>query len=266
MLPVERLSYSSINTYLLCPKSWEWCYIVKPRVPVSVNLPFGTAFHKTVQGHIVALAEGREIKSLAELWPDCWHGALNEKRNRDNIKWDKPFDYYNDLGKRMLCAPDVVAAIEGIEVMTTLAPAETALTEYKVEFHVPSVSVPIVGYIDLIGRDGVPVDLKTAGRKWSGGKEHSEIQPNFYLLGLNQEGYDLNPSLEFRYIIFTKTKSPVCQVLETSRTWGQLLWTMNLIRETWEAIQAGVFPCNPTGWKCSEKYCGYWPLCRGKEL
>ncbi|KKL22434.1 hypothetical protein LCGC14_2435510, partial [marine sediment metagenome] len=49
-------------------------------------------------------------------------------------------------------------------------------------------------YIDLIEADGVPVDLKTAARKWSKGKEHGEMQVDFYLLGLNYEGYDLNPN------------------------------------------------------------------------
>lgn len=264
-MPVERLSYSSINTYLLCHKSWEFRYILKPRVPVAVALPFGTAIHKAVQTYIAARAEGHEVKPLVDLWPDCWQGALNEKRNRDNIKWDRPFDYYNDLGASMLSAPDVVAAIEGIEPMVTLAPEESAIIEKRIEFHVPGVPVPVVGYIDMLAKDSVPVDFKTASRKWSKGKEHTEMQVDFYLLGLNQEFYSV-PDLRFRYYIFTKTKSPTCQILETSRTWGQLLWTMKLIREAWEAISARAFSPNPTTWKCSARFCEYWDLCRGKEL
>jgi len=265
-MPVDRLSYSSINTYLLCPKSWEFRYILKPRVPVAVALPFGSAIHEAIQTYVAAKAEGHEVKPLIDLWPDCWQGAVNERRNKDNIKWDRPFSYYTDLGDKMLSAPNVVAAVEAIEPMVVLAPAETAVIERKVEFRVPGVPIPVIGYIDMIAADGVPVDFKTASRKWSTGKEHGEIQPDFYLLGLNQENYDLNPGHKFRYYIFTKTKNPICQVLETSRYWGDLFFTMKLIKETWEAIQAGVFPPNPTGWKCSKKYCEYWELCRGKEL
>lgn len=264
-MPVERLSYSSVNAYLTCPKSWWWRYVKKPRVPVAVALPFGTAYHKTVQIYIAARAEGHDVKPLIDLWPDSWQGALNEKRNRDNIKWDRTYDHYTNLGAKMLSAPDVVAAVEDMEPMIALMPAETAIIEKRVEFQVPGVSVPVVGYIDLIEKDGVPVDIKTAGRKWSRGKEHSQMQADFYLLGLNYEGYDLNPDLRFRFVVFTKTKNPTAQVLETSRTWEQLLWTMTLIKETWEAIQSGSFPCNPTSWKCSEKWCSYWSLCRGNE-
>ena len=265
-MPVDRLSYSSVSAYLMCPQSWKFRYIIKPRVPVSVALPFGTAIHKAVQTYIAAKAEGHEVKPPADLWPDSWQGALNEPRNADNIKWDRTYDYYTDLGTKMLSAPDVVAAIENIKPMIALMPEETAIIEKRIEFQVPGVSVPVIGYIDMIEDDGVPVDLKTASRKWGKDKEHGEMQVDFYLLGLNYEGYDLNPNLQFRYYIFIKTKSPTCQILDTVRTWGDLLFTMKLIKEVWEAIQAKTFPCNPTSWKCSEKWCEYWPLCRGKEL
>ena len=123
---------------------------------------------------------------------------------------------YTGLGASMLSAPDVMAAIEDIEPMVAIA-SDIPIIEKKVEFRVPGVSVPIVGYIDMIEADGVPVDFKTASRKWSKGKEHTEMQADFYLLGLNYEGYNLNPNLQFRYYILTKTKSPTCQILDTVR-------------------------------------------------
>ena len=30
------------------------------------------------------------------------------------------------------------------------------------------------------------------------------------------------------------------------------------------AIEAGVYPLNPTGWKCAPGYCEYWTRCRGR--
>lgn len=40
---VDYLSYSSVSTYLLCPKSWQFRYIDKVSVPTSPNLIFGSA-------------------------------------------------------------------------------------------------------------------------------------------------------------------------------------------------------------------------------
>ena len=36
------------------------------------------------------------------------------------------------------------------------------------------------------------------------------------------------------------------------------------IQKVWKGIEAGVFPENPSTWKCNPRYCEYWPICRGK--
>jgi len=28
-------------------------------------------------------------------------------------------------------------------------------------------------------------------------------------------------------------------------------------------MKTGIAPPRPGGWWCSEKWCGYWPMCRG---
>jgi len=260
-MPVKHLSYSSVNTYMLCPKSWEFRYIIKPEVPLAAALPFGTAIHKAVQTYISAKAlYPGEVRPLHELWPQCWQDALAERKQE--IKWDKAKSTYDKLGLAMLKAPDVAKAIEAIK---TLGKQNDNFTEYPVDFSVPGVSVPVIGYIDFIASDSVPVDLKTASRKWSGGKEHFELQPDFYLIGLNQLGSGLaSPNNTFRYYILTKTKSPTCQVLETTRSWSHLFWTMQAVNKVWKAIKAGSFPPNVSGWKCKPDWCEYWQLCRGR--
>jgi len=265
-MPVKHLSHSSINTYMMCPKSWWWRYVKKAKVPVSAALPFGSAYHQTVQTYIAAKAlHPDQVRPLAELWPACWAGALNKQYQK--IKWDKPYDYYTKLGESMLVSDEVVFAVDAIEPLiaiwtTTTTTEKIPVVEKRIEFQVPGVSIPVMGYVDMIDANGVAIDFKTASRKWSKGKEHLDIQADFYLLGLNQEGHDLSPDNKFRYMIFTKTKNPVCQDLPTSRTWGQLFWTMELIRETWKAIEGGHFPPNVSGWKCQPKFCSYWDLCR----
>lgn len=261
MLPIRHLSYSSINTYMLCARSWFYRYVEKPEVPVAAALPFGSAIHKAVQTYITTkILHPGEVQPLRELWSTCWQDALAERKQE--IDWDKPKSHYTLLGDKMLRTPSITNAIDAIQPLALAA--DDDLVEHRIEFTVPGVPVPIIGYIDVIVTDGIPVDFKTAGRKWASGKEHTESQPNFYLAALNHAGFDDNPDNKFRYYILTKTKSPICQVLETSRTWEQLLWTFQTIRQVWDAISAGSFSPNVSGWKCSEKFCSYWNLCRGK--
>lgn len=267
---IRHLSYSSVNIYLYCAKSWEFRYIIKPDVPVSVNLPFGSAVHETVQTYVAAKAlHPDQVRPLVELWSPTWRDVLAEQKRE--IKWEKPKDYYAELGKTMLTTPEIVQAIDAIEPMvvtasTSMEPSESVIMERRVNLRVPGVPIPVIGYIDMLAADGTPIDFKTAGRAWSKGKEHNEIQPDFYLAALNQEGYNFDSGLKFRYYIFTKTKNPRVQVLETSRDFAQLFWMTQVVGEVWRGIEAGVFPMNPTGWKCSPKYCEYYPLCRGRKL
>ena len=74
----------------------------------------------------------------------------------------------------------------------------------------------VIGYIDLIEKDGVPIDFKTSNKSWSYSKAKNEIQPIFYLAALIQEEYEI--SLNFRHYVFVKNKTPKVQIWETSRT------------------------------------------------
>ena len=123
--------------------------------------------------------------------------------------------------------------------------------EKRITLQVPGVEVPIIGYIDLITEDGVPCDIKTASRAWYAKKAHDEMQPDFYLAALTQIG-ETPPDFRFRYYVFTKTKKPKVQILETKRTPAQLFWMLDMVREVWTGIQAGVFP--PTGPGIVEMY------------
>jgi len=258
-MPVERLSYSSINLFQQCPRAWEYRYIKKPDTLTSCALPFGSAFHDAIETYLGAKTEEPDnVKPPAELWSHCWQEQI-ERNGVDRIDWDKPQEYYTQLGQKMLSAPDVVKTIDSIDI---LVENDIPAVEKRVTFNVPGVPVEILGFIDGIETDGIPFDLKTASRAWTKDKAHKELQVNFYLLALNQNGY-IVPDWKFRYYVFTKsTKSPKAQMLETTRTVGELMWTMELIREVWEAIQSGVFPRNPTGWKCNPKYCEFSHLCK----
>jgi hypothetical protein len=55
-------------------------------------------------------------------------------------------------------------------------------------------------------------------------------------------------------------------MLRTARSREGLRMHLNTIGNIAKAIRADAFPRNPTGWWCSEKWCGYWGRCMGKGL
>lgn len=273
---VEHLSYSSISTYLLCPRAWRYRYIERVKVPTAPALVFGSAVHTAIEDYIRArvdpeLSEERDVP-ISDRFAASWKIRVETERE---IAWDSKnsADSMAKLGATMCGGPIEVTGggpkrgLRNLSVfLNDLKPLivdDQPVVEKRVEFTVPGVPIPIIGYIDMIASDGVPIDFKTAGRAWYSKKAHSELQPAFYLLALMQEGYTANPDGRFRYIIVTKTKKTKVQVIDTKRTVEQLFWLMELIRETWQAIEAGVFPPNPLGWKCPG-YCEYSGMCLGE--
>jgi len=232
---IDHLSYSSISKYLKCGKQWKYRYLDKLQEESSDALLFGSAWHKLIRQHL------EHDVTLADTWQEnALENGLTEEMNL--------------LGQKMLTSPDIVQTIQGLSI-------NPESLEMKTELHIPGVSVPIVGYIDMIQKDGIPIDIKTSGKKWSQEQADASLQPTFYLAALEQLQMIKLPAT-FRYIVFTKTKNPAVQILETTRTHEDVFALYGLVNEVWQAIQKEVFtPTDPANWWCHHKYCGFWDIC-----
>lgn len=251
---LDHLSYSSISSYLYCGASWRFKYIEKIKTPTSPELVTGSAFHETVEKFIAGGHQG----NLLDMWNENWKKQIEGQE----VDWgtSTPEHHCNE-GVRILSSPDIQKGILSIKAgFDDNGPR----IERKIELRVPGVPIPIIGFIDIITDSGVPADFKTSKSSWSADKALNETQPLFYLAALNQAGIQ-TPGWRFRHFIFVKTKTPQFQVLEHVHNPGQLMWLFQMIRNAWRAIEAGVFPENPTGWLCSPGWCNYWSLCRGKH-
>ncbi len=256
MADLDHLSYSSISTYQLCPRSWRYRYLDRIKTPTASALALGSAVHGTVEQMITDKHLGLETDVQA-----AWHTHW-ERASAQEIDWDGD-------------SPEIVEA-EGLRLVSTrevrqlvdkLAPlviGGVPFVEQRVELRVPGVPLPIIGYIDIVTADGVPGDFKTAARSWTQDKAESEVQPLFYLAALNQARAELPPALPFRHYVLVKTKTPQVQIIETRHTSGALFWLFGAIADVWHGIEAEVFPPNPTSWKCGPKYCEYFRFCRGR--
>lgn len=249
-IELDHLSYSSITSFLDCPENWKRRYIDKQPTVSSPALVFGSAFHGAVER---AVATGADVTSV---WGEEWAAATQNKA----IFWgtETPEGTFNE-GVRLFNAPVVREAIASIKPMID---ERGPRIERKVEYRVPGVPIPVIGYIDIILEDGTPADFKTSARAWSDDKAESSLQSLFYLAALNQAGEKIN--WRFKHIVFVKTKEAKVQFIDHSHTPGELFFLGELVRRVWDAINTGVYPMNPTGWKCGPTYCDFYADCRGK--
>jgi hypothetical protein len=254
MTSLDHLSYSSISSYLACGAAWKYHYLDKIKTPTSPELVFGSAFHGTVEHFIGSGHQG----SLIDLWQSEWTKQLEQN---PEITWEKdtPEGYCN-LGVKMFADENIQKGILSIKAAQT---SDGPFIEKKIELQVPGVPVPILGYIDIVTADGVPGDIKTSARAWTMDKALNEIQPLVYLAAMNQAGMP-TPGMRFRHFVFVKTKAPQFQVMEHVHRPQEMFWLFGMIQKVWKGIEAGVFPENSGGWKCSPSYCEFWSGCRGK--
>ncbi len=276
---VTRLSYSSVATYMDCARKWRFRYLDKIKTPRGAALAFGSAAHNAIEHYWLARAgdmgkvanvprEG-EMPSMVEIWDYEWGQQLIRNKDMVYSKSDGP-ESLRVVGQTIFANEDVrravnaITPITGIPFKTWRSMSQGPMIEAQVHARIPGVSVPITGVVDVVCDDGVPLDLKTAGRMWAKGKEDLEIQPDFYLAAMNQGGWTMNPEFKFRYLIITKSAKPKVQLRETTRTVGQVFWVLEATRQVWEGVSKGVFPPSTGGYLCNPNWCDYWDICRGK--
>lgn len=248
---IDHLSYSSITTFLDCPENWRRHYIAKEPTKSSPALVFGSAIHGTIE---TAVAEGNP--DLLSIWGAKWPAALEGQ----NVYWgaETPEQHFNE-GVRILS--NKVIREELAKIKPAMMGDRPAI-EQKVELRVPGVSVPVIGYIDIILEDGTPADFKTSKASWTDAKASDSLQSLFYLAALNQAGFEIN--WKFKHLVIVKTKEPKFQTLEHMHTPSELFFLFRVISNVWAAIEKEAFPLNPGSWKCNPQYCDYFADCRGK--
>lgn len=247
---IDHLSFSSVSRYLKCHKQWKYRYIDKLQEESSDALLFGSAWHKMIRE---SFGNKPDDFDLNWNWDCTFHQSFGT--NQDVITEPNQKMLY-DLGTKMLTSPDITKTIQGLGASVNLESLEM-----ETELRIPGVSVPVIGFIDMIDLDGTPIDIKTSGKKWSQEQADTSLQPTFYLAALEQLQMVKLPA-KFKYIIFTKTKNPTVQVLETTRTHEDIFALYGLVNEVWQAIQREVFmPTDPANWWCHHKYCGFWDVC-----
>ncbi|MFZ6028068.1 MAG: RecB family exonuclease [Chloroflexota bacterium] len=253
---LDHLSYSSLTSYLYCPRNWRFKYFEKQPTFGTPELAIGSAVHGAIEEY---LSQPERVKQPADFFKESWGRAIEGQP----IVWGAgtPEQHYNE-GIRILSNEQV---IYGLSAITPAWPQnEGPKIEEKVELNVPGVPLPVIGYIDIQTADGIPGDFKTSSKSWSQERAQNETQSLFYLAALNQAGRTV-PDWKFRHYVIVKTKTPQFQAFEHTHRPDEIFWLFSMILNIWKGIEAGVFPENPTGWKCSAAFCDFWTKCRGRR-
>ena len=236
----EHISVSSLNTYLRCPRQYEYRYIQhRPAEHRSSALAFGSAVHEAL-AFFYSFIRSKESEPTSEevtqAFRDAWKDQLerdvpvlfSEKESRESL---------TDLGVKMM------------EIFLEEAPRPPAVIDVEmpwgIEIHdheTGEVLPRLVGIYDAVFRnpDGsyIIAEHKTGARKWPADKLTFDPQITCYTLAARQLGLG-NARVTIQ--LLTKTKKPGLEIYNPTRTDADRDDFIEMAAGVMKAVNAGAF-------------------------
>ncbi len=256
----DYLSVSQIGMYQRCPRQYQFRYLDDIKIPPRGVMIQGKAYHEAVAAnfrHKIDNSVEMPLEQVVDVFSDTFEGQRSDRTTTDEGEvWE--FDQVDwgedDPGE----LKDQGVALTRLYV-TKVADGVTPLrVEEREQIEVGG--VPFVLVKDLETATEV-IDHKLKARRFSQADLNNELQPAAYTLMSHKE---------FAYHVALKQKTLAIETplqderLRIRPALKDHEWFTKIVADTWAAIQAGIFPVRPNGWHCSEAFCGYWQLCRGR--
>lgn len=271
--PPDHMSASAYSLLLDCARRYGAEYRDGLRSPRTGPLILGSAVDRAIE---VTLRQRWALRSEEPLGAvdGAWLEAAFREALASQLDQRDPIDWGQETATGLL--EDGLALVTSRAVLDALGSLRLAsgrdagstddgpALQHRIELGVPGVPVPVVGFVDAVARsdDGrvlTITDFKVSRRRWNAKKARAELQPRIYTAALRQRGLPLS-SLRFRYLIFVRSPLPqsvVVQALDAELTEADLYATLDTLRDGWRGVEAGVFPANPSSWRCGSG-CPVW--------
>ncbi len=181
----DHLSYSQINTYLICPLKYKFHYIDQIEPPfVSSALVFGSCIHEAVGAFYQSCLEGDPLSpsQVHDVYRQSWESHSKEQQIRF---------FHNDAADTLTAKAKSMLEVfhESFDPSAQIIGIEEPF-ELDMGKRIP----PLVGWIDAVelAPDGTVsvIDLKTASKRYSDNSVHSNVQLTCYSLGAKVLGFN----------------------------------------------------------------------------
>ena len=214
----DHISFSQINTYLICPLKYRFQYIDRIQWPfVPSALLFGSCLHKALEHYYLGRKEDREVSSeeLYSIFEGSWIKEQNGKavffNNSDTDK--KLFETAGKLIKVFLKKTNsnkILAVEKDFQIELKSVETEEIL------------SLPLKGKIDLIEKEPdetiILIDHKTAAKKYTKDKISQDMQMTCYSYVMYHYKMYEKSNVKLRFDVFLKNKNPDIIPYYTERT------------------------------------------------
>jgi hypothetical protein len=275
--PLQHLSHSSYNRFVLCPEDWRRRYILGEKTAPTGSMFLGRQVDdaiSTYYQHVLDHGERLTLDQVKDAYWDGWKVATEAEREQLGIAWEAELREEGAF-KLGLDALDLSFA----EIIPRLG--EPVAVQRRVEYTLaPGLEWSVLCYLDLETRRSdrgeivsAVVDYKVKTTPVGQFKADHDFQPAVYLAG---RWLEADPAAEFCFAQIAKPgprrKTIAASLVTTSRSARQLRGALARIAQVARQIVASYERfgpdepwgfADPSGWKCSERYCEAWAICPG---
>jgi len=290
---VRNLSNSQVAMYLKCPRQWAYRYVDGIKTPPSGAMKLSGVGHSVIE-----YAYKEKTKTLKDLpmndITDLYATTWREELEREEVQWNVDEDGVKEEPTKVRDAGIVSVQKFRERIMPKVMP----LSEAHVEewFDIPlrikepcdrhlrltgspdpncvdckalTIVYHLQGKIDVTDINQIIRDNKIVApqRVPDPVTIAKDIQLSTYALAKRIKTKSAEHGLALDCAVRpTKLKGARAVSIPTTRTRDFLLEHLNTIGHVARGILHEAFPRRTDGWWCSEKFCGYWSRCVGRNL
>lgn len=257
-LPTGRLSFTQVDTYLNCPKKYEWRYIIKPDIVSSSPLLIaGHSIHEAIATVLLRMIKKKKVdpKSIIGVASQT---LTVELKKLQALVGEEAFSTV-DM-KRLINQHDELFMQWNRDVVPEFNP--TAVEE---EINTKIGGYPFIMYIDAVHNNSLVVDWKFTASPKNKYQIANSLQLTVYSIGTQLDNVAFG-SLVRPKAGREKSWTPVVKLIKGTRTKSERSWAEKVVQHAGDGIRNRHFPlCSPENFLCNEKYCDMYILCRGKD-
>lgn len=249
---VDHLSFSSVSTYLRCPRQWAYSYLEQLRRRPGVALIKGGAVDKAASHNLTQKLDTQtdlHTNDVLEVAEDAFRKQVDQEGGPGEIDWD------NGNQARAL---DSTIGLTELHMRHHAPRIQPAYVQLELHRELPT-GRDFVGHLDYVTTASVVGDVKTGSKRLGQETADSDLQPHAYAFLINEP-----IAFEFARVIDTGSRRYE-EVVETGRDRRAIDWFAGLVSDVERGIDAAVFPPNPNGWWCSRKFCGFYDRCMNEN-
>lgn len=264
-----HLSWSQLNTFLMCGRRYWYDRIVKVPFLTTSALFFGSRCHDAEEFNYRQKIQSDvdlPVEQVVEFFINAWDTQIGNEEVR--FEPNESSETLRAIGESVIRAhmKDIAPSIHPLYVEY---PPRVGADTQRISLG-DNFPFTFQGHFDIVERD--PENPELPGG-FSDHKHYAARKARTFDVDIHDDDQYTVYALMYRILfgrveksihanVVTKDAKAIARRVPTKRDEERIRWFLGTIEEAGRSIDAGIYVPRDNGWWCSQKWCAHWGLCK----